>query len=274
MRAGELPLLFAGNWKMNHGPTETRLFFKALSDLFQKESEDALFQSERLRVIFFPPAVSLATARACLDTGSFPLKLELGAQNAHPARSGAYTGELSGPLLKEVGATWVLVGHSERRQLGESEEKVVEKACALLEQGFSVIFCLGERGVDREVPGGLSACLHRQLSPLFRELESQGLLSAAMKHLVLAYEPVWAIGTGKMASPAEISEALLTLRTLIPSALSLPLLYGGSVQNPSQLGELLPERVQGTLVGGGSLQVSLCFELIRQTALLAGALGK
>jgi len=226
-------MLIAGNWKMFKGPGETAAFCRALREADLGDVDVAVC----------PPYVSLADAVQCLagtEIGVF-------AQNCHWAAEGAFTGEISAPMLRELGVYGTVVGHSERRQLfGETDESVARRAAAALEHGLHVIACVGETESEREA-GKTEDVLRRQVSVLDED-----------DNMVVAYEPVWAIGTGKTATPQIAQEA----HAFIKSLLDLPVLYGGSVK-PENAAELAAQPdVDGALVGGASLDlesfVSIC----------------
>ena len=210
--------LIAGNWKLFKGPTETLAFF------------DAFEAPDGVDVVICPPFVSLEAAVG----EEWPIY----AQNVHWAAEGAFTGEISPPMLVEIGVQGSLVGHSERRlYFGETDDTVRLRAEAALEAGLGVIACVGETEAEREA-GETGAVLRRQVSVLPRH---------AM--LVIAYEPVWAIGTGRTATPALAQEA----HALIKSLHETRVLYGGSVK-PENADELLAQPdIDGALVGGASL---------------------
>jgi triosephosphate isomerase (TIM) len=221
-------MLIAGNWKMYKTATETAEFCRAL--------RDALADLDGVDVAVCPPFTSLAPAvQALADT-----EIAVAAQNVHWEPEGAYTGEISAPMLLELGVYGAIVGHSERRQyFGETDESVGRRAAAALGAGLSVIACVGELEDERE-RGDTEEVLRRQLAPL-----------AAHDNLVVAYEPVWAIGTGKTATPELAQEA----HAFVKSLLDVPVLYGGSVK-PENAAELLAQPdVDGALVGGASLEV-------------------
>jgi triosephosphate isomerase (TIM) len=221
-------VLIAGNWKMHKGPEETAAFCRALRD--QLEWVDGV------DVAVCPPFVSLSAAVQALAGTD----IAVAAQNVHWEVEGAFTGEISAPMLFELGVYGAIVGHSERRQLfGETDEGVARRASAALEAGLWVIACVGETEAEREA-GETEDVLRRQVD-----------LLEAHEQLVLAYEPVWAIGTGKTATPEQAQEAHAFLRGLI----DVPILYGGSVK-PDNAAELLAQPdVDGALVGGASLDV-------------------
>jgi triosephosphate isomerase (TIM) len=219
-------MLIAGNWKMYKGPAETAEFCLGL-----REQE-----LEGVDVVVCPPFVSLAVAVQLL-AGT---EIAVAAQNVHWDAEGAFTGEISAPMLRELGVYGAIVGHSERRQyFGESDETVARRAHAALEAGLFVIACIGETQEERD-QGKTEDVLRRQLSVL-----------APDDNLVLAYEPVWAIGTGKTATPELVREA----HAFVKSVLDAPVLYGGSVK-PDNAAELLAQAdIDGALVGGASLEL-------------------
>ena len=216
--------LIAGNWKMFKGPRETREFCAAFEP------------PQGIEAVLCPPFVSLAAALESDHT--------VFAQNVHWADTGAFTGEISAPMLRELGVTGAIVGHSERRQyFGETDETVARRAVAALEHGLRVIACVGESLEEREA-GQMALVLRVQV---------EAIAEAAGPHerLVIAYEPVWAIGSGLTATAEQAREA----HAFVKGILEVPVLYGGSVK-PENAGELLAEDgVDGALVGGGSLDV-------------------
>ena len=219
--------LIAGNWKMFKGADEAAAFCRALRDADLAEG---------VEVVVCPPYVSLAEsvqALAGTEIGVF-------AQNCHWEAEGAFTGEVSPPMLQELGVYGTLVGHSERRQyFGETDETVSKRVRAALGAGLHVIACVGETEAEREA-GETDAVLRRQLAVL--EMDD---------NLVIAYEPVWAIGTGKTATPELAQQAHEVIKELI----DVPVLYGGSVK-PENAAELLAQpAIDGALVGGASLDV-------------------
>jgi triosephosphate isomerase (TIM) len=219
-------MLIAGNWKMYKGPAAAAEFCLALRD------EDL----GGVDVVVCPPYVSLAVAVQLL-AGT---EIAVAAQSVHWEPEGPFTGEVSPSMLREIGVYGAIVGHSERRQLfGETDETAAKRARAALDAGLFVIACVGETEEERE-RGATQDVLHRQVSVL-----------EADENLVVAYEPVWAIGTGKTATPDIAQEA----HALIKSLLEVPVVYGGSVK-PDNAAELLglPD-VDGALVGGASLEL-------------------
>ena len=219
-------MLIAGNWKMFKGPRETAEFCRGLRE---RDLGGA-------GVVVCPAFVSLAAAVEVL-AGT---EIAVAAQNVHWEAEGAFTGEISPPMLRDLGVYGAIVGHSERRQyFCESDETVAKRARAALGAGLAVIACVGETEAEREA-GETEAVLQRQVSVL-----------EADPNLVLAYEPVWAIGTGRTATPEIAQEAHAFIKTLLDA----PVLYGGSVK-PENAAELLAQpAVDGALVGGASLDV-------------------
>jgi triosephosphate isomerase len=219
---------------MCKGPRETRAFC------------DAFTRPEGIEAVLCPPFVSLAAALESDHT--------VFAQNVHWADEGAFTGEISAPMLRELGVAGAIVGHSERRQyFGETDETVARRAVAALEHGLRVIACIGESLEERE-SGQMELVLRVQV---------EAIAEATGPHdrLVIAYEPVWAIGTGLTATAEQAREA----HAFVKGILDVPVLYGGSVK-PDNAGELLAEDgVDGALVGGASLDVE-SFTAICQAA--------
>jgi triosephosphate isomerase (TIM) len=219
-------MLIAGNWKMYKGPAETAEFCLGLRAQ----------ELDGVEVVVCPPFVSLAVAVQLL-AGT---EIAVAAQNVHWEDEGAYTGEVSASMLREVGVYGAIIGHSERRQyFGDTDETVGKRVHAALQAGLFVIACIGETEEERE-RGETEEVLRRQLSVLEPD-----------DNLVLAYEPVWAIGTGKTATPDMAQEA----HAFVKSQLDAPVLYGGSVK-PDNAAELLGQPdVDGALVGGASLEL-------------------
>jgi triosephosphate isomerase (TIM) len=213
-------MLIAGNWKMFKTPSETATFCAAFEP------------PEGVEAVLCPPFTSIAEVVASGNRAF--------AQNVHWEDEGPFTGEVSAPMLLELGVSGAIVGHSERRQyFGDTDETVGRRARSALDAGLRVIACVGELEEERE-RGETADVLRRQLSVL-----------EAHERLVVAYEPVWAIGTGKTATPETAQEA----HAFIKALLDVPVLYGGSVK-PENAAELLrrPD-VDGALVGGASLEV-------------------
>lgn len=235
--------VIAGNWKMNKGPDEATSFFGAFTAAHEPRADRT--------VVFFPPALCITAARDALAGRD---DVALGVQNLHWEASGAFTGEISAPMASAAGAGWALVGHSERRHVfGETDEEVGRKAAAALDAGLTVVACVGETLKQRKA-GQLRDVLLRQLDAVL-----DALPAGAAQRLVIAYEPVWAIGTGVNATPDDAAEAHGVIRRRLADRIGadlaavVPILYGGSVK-PDNAAELLAaDGVDGLLVGGASL---------------------
>jgi triosephosphate isomerase (TIM) len=234
-------MLIAGNWKMFKGPAEAGEFCRALRDA----------DLGSVDVVVCPPYVSLAAAVLALSG----TEIGVAAQNVHWADEGAFTGEISAPMLRELGVYGAIVGHSERRQFfGETDGSVVQRIAAAMEHGLHVIACVGETEAEREA-GETEAVLTRQVGAI-----AEGIPET--DDLVIAYEPVWAIGTGKTATPEIAQDA----HAFVKSILDVPVLYGGSVK-PDNAGELAAQPdVDGALVGGASLDVESFAQICREAS--------
>ena len=232
-------MLIAGNWKMFKGPHQAREFVAQIRRLPER--------APCVEIVVCPPYVSLEATVQGLGAGS---QVRVYAQNVHWELEGAFTGEISAPMLIELGATGAIVGHSERRQyFGETDDTVRLRAEAALEAGLAVIACVGETEAEREA-GATEAVLARQVSVLPRH-----------ERLVIAYEPVWAIGTGRTATPEIAQEAHAFVKSLHPASV----LYGGSVKPENTHVLLAQPDVDGALVGGASLDMD-SFTAICQAA--------
>ncbi len=230
----------AGNWKMYKTPSETRAFFdKFTSAVAGVNDRD---------IVICPPFVNLPVAvEATANTN-----IEIGGQNLFwEVKDGAYTGEISGRMLKAAGTHWVIVGHSERRQhFGETDETVYKRTCAALEAGLRPIVCVGELLQERE-SGHTNWVLEKQFTHGISKLSDEQFAKIA-----IAYEPVWAIGTGKTATPEIAADAHRFIREQVQAKYgngSVRLLYGGSVKRDNIKGLMAQEEIDGVLVGGASL---------------------
>jgi triosephosphate isomerase (TIM) len=235
--------LIAGNWKMNTD--------RASAVALAKSVVAGAAQHSAVDLLVCPPAAYLVPVGEALAGG----KVALGAQNMYHEGNGAFTGELSAAMLKDVGCSYVILGHSERRHiLGEADEAVNKKTLAALAAGLVPIVCVGELLSEREA-GQTAAVIKRQF-----EGSLAGVSAEQIEKTVIAYEPVWAIGTGKVASPEQAEEVHADLRRLLVeryndrSAAKVRILYGGSVK-ASNAAELLGQpNIDGALVGGASLK--------------------
>lgn len=236
--------VFAANWKMNNGPTEARAFIAAFAARWTPRDDRT--------IVFFPPSISVTTVVHGLGART---DIGVGAQNISPEDTGAFTGETSAPMVKDAGARYVLVGHSERRHVfGETDAETARKCAAAARHGLAAILCVGELLVERE-SGMTRNVVLRQLQAGLELLSPDAIASMA-----IAYEPVWAIGTGKTATPDDASSVHAEIRTALRVRLggqadSVPVLYGGSVTTNNAASLLAAEGVDGLLVGGASLDV-------------------
>lgn len=236
--------VIAANWKMHLGPTETRDYLREFRSLWPVHRDRT--------VAFFPPSVSVPAFIEARDGRS---DLLAGVQDVHQERSGAHTGAISAPMAADAGVEWGLAGHSERRhEFGDDPELVARKVRRLVEAGIRPVLCVGET-LEQRRAGRLGEVLSAQVAPVLRELDP-----GEAGTVVYAYEPVWAIGTGETASPADAGEAHAILRAEISGQMGdeagskAPILYGGSVK-PHNAAELLEtEGIDGVLVGSASLE--------------------
>lgn len=247
--------IIAANWKMNKDVDETSEFIYA----FQNEMKNVDTAAE---VVICPPFIALDAASELLLGSDF----RLGAQNLHFESDGAFTGEISATMLKSLGVHYVIVGHSERRQyFGETDEIVARKVQKALSSDLKVILCVGESLVERD--GGVTEkVLERQVKAALA-----GLTKEQMASLVIAYEPIWAIGTGRNATPQQAQDAHAFIRKTVEgmlgrdAAAGLTIQYGGSVK-PENAAELLSQPdVDGALVGGASLKADSFAKIVKSS---------
>jgi triosephosphate isomerase len=244
------PLIFAANWKMHLGPSGARAFLTRFLAEYRS--------SDQREVWFFAPAVSLQTAATAASAAT---AVRLGIQNVHWEPKGAFTGETSVAMAADAGATAALIGHSERRHVfGETDAETGLKVRAVLAGGLLPVLCVGETLTERE-RGDTLAVVRRQLEVL------RGLGAADLGAVVIAYEPVWAIGTGRNATPRDAAEVHAAIRGhlagLGAQAERLAVLYGGSVK-PDNAAELVAEaEIDGVLVGGASLDPASWLAIVR-----------
>ena len=247
----------AGNWKLHNTIAEARALAGSLCT--------SVGSKEDVEIVIAPVFTALAAVSAvCADSN-----IKVAAQNCHCIDSGAFTGEVSAPLLADVGCKYVIIGHSERRQLfRESNDFINAKVFAALKAGLSVIVCVGETLEQRE-DGSLFDVISAQVNSALNEISS-----AQMEQVVIAYEPVWAIGTGKTASSDEAEEVHAFIRGLLGGrycaavAAATRIIYGGSVK-PDNIGELMAqENIDGALVGGASLKADDFSAIVNYTKTL------
>ena len=254
-------MIIAGNWKMNPDYQAAVALFDALADSLADGNKGC-------EIVCFPPSCYFSMAGEKLRKTD----ISWGAQNCHQQEKGAYTGEISAQMVAEFGGDWVLLGHSERRQYhGEGDALVSEKLGAALAAGLRPVICVGEPEAVR-VDGGQDDFVQTQLAGSLKyiaELPDQAQ-KAALSRLVIAYEPVWAIGTGKVASLHDIAEMHQGLTdkiaSLFPANLpqtGVPILYGGSVNEQNAQEILAIDSVSGALVGGASLSAEAFLSICR-----------
>ena len=242
-------LIYAANWKMHHGPAAAREFLARFLQVTKPAPGRQLW--------FFPPSVTIA---AVCETVAGREDVMVGAQNVHWEAKGAFTGELALPLVTEVGARGALIGHSERRHLfGETDDQVARKLAAALKAGVTPLVCVGETLAERE-GGRTEQVVTRQVGALVERIGT-----AEWSRVVLAYEPVWAIGTGRNATPDDAAQ----VHELIRFELGrrgvkdrVAILYGGSVNQSNVLSLLSRPELDGVLVGGASLDPDGWAELV------------
>ncbi|SHF30877.1 triosephosphate isomerase [Modicisalibacter ilicicola DSM 19980] len=234
--------LIAGNWKMNGSLALVEQFGRALADARLSSS---------VEVAVIPPSPYLAAAQAAFDGTT----VVLGAQTVNPEAAGAYTGEVSAPMLAEFGVHYVLVGHSERRSLYQEDDMaVLARARAALEAGLMPILCVGET-LDERDAGRTEVVVLQQVKAVFDALDAR-----QRRRLVIAYEPVWAIGTGRTATPEQAQAVHAAIRACLVAydeklAASSRLIYGGSMKRENAAELLAQPDIDGGLIGGASLKV-------------------
>jgi triosephosphate isomerase len=249
--------LFVANWKMHKTGAEARSYVKELAA--------CLPRIEDTGVVLSPPYTALAAVAEALKETGLGGRVELAAQNIYPEPQGPYTGEVSISMASEHGCRYVIVGHSERRiHFGEDDRLIARKVKALLSGGLVPILCLGERLEERE-SGRTETVVLNQLDAAFGD----SLQRADMEGVILAYEPVWAIGTGRNAEPADAAAVHREIRSRLQrrygerSASRIRILYGGSV-TPANIGAFMREpEIDGALVGGASLSAERFAEIIQ-----------
>ena len=254
-------ILIAGNWKMHKTPSESIDFVRNLLE--------RMGNYEDREVLVCPPYTSLYPVSDIVKN----TPLLLGAQNVFYEEKGAFTGEISPLMLKDIGVEFVICGHSERRNIfGETDELINKKIKKVVEHGMKPIFCLGEKLEERE-KGETFEVIKRQLEKGLSEFKE-------IEKLTIAYEPVWAIGTGKNATPEQAEEVHIFIRKWIKenygedAANDIRILYGGSVK-PENIDDLIKEEnIDGVLVGGASLDVDKFLRIIEYTSMTKPGLDK
>lgn len=256
--------IIAGNWKMNMNQEETRNFLQNLAELIPNEKKQSDFE-----VLIFPPFTSINVAKE--EVLNHQLNFRVGAQNISQFKSGAYTGEINGTMLAELRVKDVLVGHSERREILKEDDSIVNaKLKAALEAGFNVVLCCGESQSIRE-EGKTDTWVCNQMQSAFADLESYANIEEKVS---IAYEPIWAIGTGKTCDSTEANRVISVIRNKLSEIFNskvsaeMRILYGGSV-NAANIEELLAKSdIDGALIGGASIKKEEFSSIIKKTSAL------
>lgn len=234
--------VFAANWKMHHGPSATRAFVAAFLARFSPRPDRT--------VVIFPPALSVHVA---VSARADRTDIKIGVQSVHTEEKGAFTGEISAPMARDAGADFALVGHSERRHLfGETDAQAARKCALAFAHGLTPVLCVGEMIEQREA-GETNAVVLTQLRAGLGDLDQP-----AIRRVAIAYEPVWAIGTGRTATPEDAARVHAVIRDALVGlagreAAFIPILYGGSVNRQNAASLLAAPGIDGLLVGGASL---------------------
>ena len=242
--------IIAGNWKMNKTPSEARELVSTLVPLVQDAKCD---------VVVCTPAVDFAAVSEVIKGTN----IKLGAENMHWKESGAYTGELSAAMLKESGVEYVILGHSERRQyFGETDATVNQRVLAAVKAGLTPIICVGEKKEEREA-GYTNALVTYQT-----QIALSGLTADEVKNVVIAYEPVWAIGTGLTATDEQANETIGVIREAVRAACGdvaddVRIQYGGSMNPKNCKGLMAQPEIDGGLIGGASLKAEDFSKVVR-----------
>jgi triosephosphate isomerase len=244
--------IMAANWKMYKTPQQTAAFFEQFKPLVAAVTH--------CEIVVFPPSVDIPVALGAVQGTA----MRIGGQNLFWAKEGAYTGELSADMLRAAGATWVLIGHSERRQyFRETDSDVLKKTQAAIDAGLHPIICIGER-LEEHTAGKTAEVLVRQFAGGIA-----GLTEEQFAKIAIAYEPVWAIGTGHTATPRIASDAHKLIRAEAAKrfgeqpAGQLRILYGGSVKPDNVAGLMKEPEIDGALVGGASLDPQSFFNIVK-----------
>lgn len=249
--------MMAGNWKMNNTIAEAVVLTQEISNQYEKKEWE-----EAVEIVLCTPFIDLKPAKTVLDFDR--VKVKVAAQNVYWEQSGAFTGEISVPMIKEIGCDYSIVGHSERRELfGETDEMVNKKIKALVSEGLGALVCVGESLSVRD-EGTALEYVCAQVRAAFAGLDSKEIAAC-----VVAYEPIWAIGTGRTATPEQADEVCGAIRATIATlsdqdtADGIRVLYGGSMNPGNVDGLMAQENIDGGLVGGASLTSDTFVQLIK-----------
>lgn len=248
-------IILAANWKLNKSPAETRSFFQSFIEEGKKKSFYEQIEKQ-FQVVFFPPAISIeATSQSLKGTS-----IKFGGQNIYSESQGAFTGENSAKVIKELNGDYALIGHSERRQyFQETNATLNKKIHHAIKSNLIPMYCIGETLEEREA-GKTESVLLSQLKEGLKDIVSA-------KSLVIAYEPVWAIGTGKIATADQVKETHAFIQKTLEklNLAEAPILYGGSVKATSAKELIQIPNVSGFLVGGASLETASFLDLIQNS---------
>ena len=254
-QVGRKPIM-AGNWKMHHTHLEAIQVVQKLS--YRLSAEDY----ERCEVVVCPTLTSLRSVQTVIEADNLPIGL--GAQNVFWEEKGAFTGEVSPSMLAKLAVSYVIVGHSERREIfGETDEMVNKKVQAVFKAGMTPIMCCGETLEEREA-GETAAKVSRQVQAGLEGLDPKQVAS-----MVIAYEPIWAIGTGRNATPEDANDTIGTIRTMVAGlagenpAAAVRIQYGGSVKPGNVAAIMAQPEIDGALVGGASLEADEFAQIVR-----------
>ncbi len=246
--------IIAGNWKMYKTNSEAARLVRQMANRLEKNP------AKKCKVIVCPPFTALSTVNEVLKNS----KIEFGAQNLYGEVEGAYTGEISAKMIKSTGAKWVIIGHSERRRYFKEDENTINRKIQVaLENKLKVIFCVGETLEERNQNLTKDIVLNQV------EWGLKGFSEKELKNIVIAYEPVWAIGTGKTASPKQAQDVHAFLREMLDALFEsnisqkMPILYGGSVKPENAKGLFEQPDIDGALVGGACLKADSFHKIIK-----------
>lgn len=257
-----------GNWKMNKGVGDTEDFIHGLkSEIDKRKGIQSMLKSDKLEIVIFPSYISLVKAKETICSCNLEdANVAVGSQNVFYKESGAYTGEISWAMLKDIECMYTLVGHSERRHIfGESDELISHKTRSALENNMKVILCFGETLTERE-NGDTEGVVERQILSALEGIDKE---SSMLERLILAYEPVWAIGTGKSAQPEDAEKVCSFARDKLAAliggekASKCPILYGGSVKPSNSMLLIGQKNIDGALVGGASLDPVTFIDIVQ-----------
>ncbi|MDO5556798.1 MAG: triose-phosphate isomerase [Clostridia bacterium] len=244
--------IIAGNWKMNMLPDEAMQFIQGLTNIAEKHSE--------IEIILCVPYTDLFYALMAAQN----TKIKIGAQNMHWEEKGAFTGEISGKMLEPIGVEYVIIGHSERRAyFAETDETVNKKVKSALKYNLKPIICVGET-LEQRLKGETDSIIRRQVKNAFEQIEEEDL-----KQIIIAYEPIWAIGTGKTATAQEADDTISIIRQEIQqlyskeAAKNIIIQYGGSVNSKNAKELFEKQNIDGALIGGASLNLEEFIRIIQ-----------